>query len=68
MGRDRPKSLDNLSQDLIAVTAGAAVMQVVALEFISAIEGNDWLSIRVVIHKQQPTVFSNKKQPNLKGQ
>ena len=43
-------------------------MQVVALEFISAIEGNDWLSIRVVIHKQQPTVFSNKKQPNLKGQ
>lgn len=29
MGRDRPKSLDNLSQDLIAV--GANVMQVVAL-------------------------------------
>ena len=68
MGRDRPKSLDNLSQDLIAVTAGAAVMQVVALEFISAIEGNDWLSIRVAILKNQPTVIANKKLPNLKGQ
>ncbi len=66
MGRDRPKSLDNLSQDLIAV--GANVMQVVAMEFISAIEGNDWLSIRIAIHKQQPIVIANKKQPNLKGQ
>jgi hypothetical protein len=33
-------------------------------EFISAIEGNDWLSIRVAIHKNQPTVIAIKKQPN----